>query len=133
MKTARSEGPKARAQRAEAIVERQKRALADGKGLDSFLALAEYGLQMGEPTPGLDPDRVRAVLAADEDLRLLQSAMQAPADADGAARAVATLKALNARVDGRSRHMLKILPKRTTARPERRRPRPRRCSSRPRP
>jgi hypothetical protein len=108
VKTARSEGPKAHAPRAQALIDRQKRALADGKGLDSFLALAEYGLQMGEPMPGLDATRLRAVLAADADLRLLQTALQPPADADGAARAVATLKALNDRVDERGRHMLKI-------------------------
>ncbi len=108
VETARSQGPKDYARRAEALVERQQRAFADGKGLDGFLALSEHGLQTGGKMPGLDAERARAVLGADDDARLLMTALQPPADADGAARAIATLKDLNDRSDERSRHMLKI-------------------------
>ena len=104
----RAEGPEDHARRAEAIVARQKRALAAKKGLDVFLALSEYNLQVGQPLPGLDRDQVGALLKTDADLRLLLSALQPPADDKAAAAAIATLKSLRARAGEDGRHLLKV-------------------------
>lgn len=108
VRKARSEGPRDHARRAGSVTERYKRALADGKALGAFVAFVEYGLMTETPMPGLDPARLRTLIAADPDVGRLSAALKPAENADAAARAVGTLEALHEKVDERDRHVLKI-------------------------
>lgn len=107
-KKAQAEGPQDHRKRADAIIKRQKQAFADKRGVDGFLAMTEYGLQTGEPVPGLERDRMKALLGEDEDIRRLGTALQPVADAKAASEAIRTLKDIRGRTDEQARHLLKI-------------------------
>ena len=115
LREAGDDTPADHARRADAILARAKRALLDKKGLDAFLALTEYGIQVGKPAPGVNQAEIAPLVSNDPDARSLFSALQTPEDARAAASGIRKLQALQGHADEPGRHLLKVFEANNTA------------------